>query len=1007
MTGHARGSVRRGAARALAVAGIALAIAFGALVPASRAEAQQRPRPTRADSLRADSVRAAAARRAAEAAAPAAAPGDTLRADSALVQWAEPDSVMQALMRREGYGVVRYQAQEVRFDAATRVLTLTGDPAAIERDQSVLVSDTVVYVDSTQRLFARGDTIVLRDPTQGSDVISRGRLEYDIAARSGVITDFRTSVTEGEQWYVGGGTSRVVLADSARGRETAFYVHGGRITSCDLVEPHYHFKAQQIKVVAKNIMVARPAVLYVADVPVMWLPFIFQDLRSGRRSGLLPPRLGVSDIVRNSPTYRRQVENLGWYFAISDYMDAKVWLDWRSGVRPREGDPGWTQYNAEFDYKWLNRFLAGKLSLNHRSFLDGSSYINGGWNHSQQFNERRRISANLRYAENTRLLLQSETNPFQTSSNIVSSLSYQDRFGPIALSAGGNRTQFTGRPYITQSFPALSLTAEPMSAGDWLTWTPKFSFDITESLNDDRASGSVLYRYFEREGGGLDSARILPDKRTMTTSFDTPLRIFGFNWQNSFRITDRTDDAPRLIQLVGDDPSAPRMPFLYQDWHDTEVDWQTSFALPNFLPGRWNVTPSMSLSNVASGPFAIRNPLSGGDWVYQTKRPSFNLSVGPTVYGLFPGFGGFARLRHAIQPSLSYSFAPRADVSDEFLRAQNLSRETSNIGLPQSAISFSLNQTLEGKRRSTDPNRPDDGEKVKLLSLTFSSLNYDFELAKATGRTGLTTSGFSYSARSDLLPGFNLRVGYDLFEGVPGSDTASFSPYRNSIQADLQINRTSNPLVILYQLFGFGTPRVTPVAEPREDPERSDLEEELALTPVAGAARRGFEQGIEQPKEWQASIQFSSRRQRPIRGALPAIDPAEECEAFRDVNPFQYEQCVASYQNTADDPDDDDYVAGTVIRAQRPTTNLAWQLSAPLTPKWALQWSTNYDFERKDFAQQVMTLQRDLHDWRAVFNFSRATNGAFAFSFFISLKAQPDLKFDYHETTLPARPTAP
>ena len=77
--------------------------------------------------------------------------------------------------------------------------------------------------------------------------------------------------------------------------------------------------------------------------------------------------------------------------------------------------------------------------------------------------------------------------------------------------------------------------------------------------------------------------------------------------------------------------------------------------------------------------------------------------------------------------------------------------------------------------------------------------------------------------------------------------------------------------------------------------------------------------------------------------------------------------------------------------------------SAPLTPKWAVQWSSNYDFVRKDFAQQIMTLQRDLHDWRAIFNFSRATNGAFAFSFFISLKAQPELKFDYHETTTPSR----
>jgi hypothetical protein len=983
---------------------LALTLTLAAAPPIA---AQVRPRPTRADSLRADSARREAARRPATDTLRrrAASAADTSAADSVLVEWAPTDSVMDALMRREGYGVVRYQADGVRFDAATRVLTLTGDPAAIERDQSVLVSDTVVYVDSTQRLLARGDTIILRDPTQGSDVVSRGSLTYDIAQRAGTITDFRTSVNQGEEWIIGGEKTAALLADSARGRETTFYVHDGRITSCDLLVPHYHFKAREIKVVAKNIMVARPAVLYIADVPVMWLPFVFQDLRSGRRSGLIPPSIGVSDIVRNSPSYRRQVENLGWYWAFNDYTDLKLWLDWRSGARPRDGDPGWTQYNGEFSYAWLNRFLSGQFAAARRSFRDGTGYTNLGWTHSQNFNEQRRLSANLRWAENTVLQQLTETNPVLTSSNIVSSLNYSDKIGPFSLSAGGDRTQYSGRPFVSQSFPRLNLATQPIEVARWLTWTPKFSFNRSERLNDDRTSGSVLYRYVERPGGGLDSVRILPDSRTMSTSFDTPITIFGFNWQNSIRIEDQVDEAPRLIQLVGDDPSAPRTPFLFRDWYSTDIDWQTSFSLPNFLPGRWNVTPSVSLANVAGGPFAIRNRLSGGEWVYQTKRPSFSLNVGPTVYGLFPGFGGFARIRHAIQPSLTYSYAPSAEVSDEYLAARNLTREGSNIGLAQNQLGLSINQTFEAKRRSTDPNDPDGGEKLKLLSLTFSALNYDFELARKTGRSGLTTNAFSYSARSDLLPGLNVRVRYDLFEGVPGSDTARFSPFLSSIEADVQINRRSNPWVMLQQIFGLAAPVTEPVAEPREDPERTAEEEALSQMPVAGARRGRFERGIDTPQEWQASLQFSSSTQRPIRGALPALDPAQVCEVFRDVNPFQYQQCRLQFVDSDDDPDDDDYISGQVIRASTPSRNLSWNMSAPLTPKWAVQWSSNYDFVRKDFAQQIMTLQRDLHDWRAIFNFSRATNGAFAFSFFISLKAQPELKFDYHETTTPSRRT--
>jgi lipopolysaccharide assembly outer membrane protein LptD (OstA) len=67
------------------------------------------------------------------------------------------------------------------------------------------------------------------------------------------------------------------------------YAHGGSITSCDETVPHYHFQARELKVVGRNVLVVRPAVLYIYDVPVMWLPFVFQDLRSGRRSGILSP----------------------------------------------------------------------------------------------------------------------------------------------------------------------------------------------------------------------------------------------------------------------------------------------------------------------------------------------------------------------------------------------------------------------------------------------------------------------------------------------------------------------------------------------------------------------------------------------------------------------------------------------------------------------------------------------------------------------------------------------
>ena len=88
-----------------------------------------------------------------------------------------------------------------------------------------------------------------------------------------------------------------------------------------------------MKFVSENVMVARPGVLYIGEVPVFWIPFFFQDVRSGRRSGMLTPNFGIAELLRNSPSYRRSITNIGYFLAISDYMNAEASFDWRSGAR--------------------------------------------------------------------------------------------------------------------------------------------------------------------------------------------------------------------------------------------------------------------------------------------------------------------------------------------------------------------------------------------------------------------------------------------------------------------------------------------------------------------------------------------------------------------------------------------------------------------------------------------------------------------------------------------------
>ena len=80
--------------------------------------------------------------------------------------------------------------------------------------------------------------------------------------------------------------------------------------------------------------------------------------------------------------------------------------------------------------------------------------------------------------------------------------------------------------------------------------------------------------------------------------------------------------------------------------------------------------------------------------------------------------------------------------------------------------------------------------------------------------------------------------------------------------------------------------------------------------------------------------------------------------------------------------------------------SLGFSTSFSPTPFWSLSWSSQYNITDGQFESQVVRLERELHEWRAGFNFVRNPNGNFAFYFTIYLTDLPELKFDYDQTTI-------
>jgi hypothetical protein len=993
-------------AGALALVFLAGSAAAGQVTPPAK------PPVTRADSARRDSLArldSIASRARLDTAARERPPigRDTTRIDTATVRWPDADSVMKALAARQGYDVTRFQAARATYDALSKDLRLDASAdqrAAVDRNGQVMVSDSTIYYNQATNTTTNLGCYVLNLPgSTEAPIRGCGQVSYDAANRSSQFTRANVPFNNGENWYlyVNAGAAQV---DSSAGKAT-IYVRGGRITSCPDSVPDYYFSGKTMKRTANGTVIARDVVLYIGDIPTLWLPFIFQNVKTGRVSGLLTTRFGVSDIVRNSPTYHRSIENFGYYWALNDYMDATAWLDWRSGAGgANTADPGWVKYNAEWQYNWLNRFMSGSIRSNYTAQGNGTSNLGISWGHAQQFSHEGQLRFDINYVTNTTIQRQNTFDPVQSLATIYSQASYSRKFGPASLSIGGNRKQYPGRPQVDQTFPTLQISTVPIKMGDHVTWTPSFSFSTSESRNLDYP-GLLQLRY--GPGGTVDSL-----KRSQTStaiSFNSPLKIFNQDFSNSFSLSSAHNKFPELVKVYDLNTGDSVETKVFSEIYDERIDWTPTFQLPPLRQNRWNLAPSISLSNVDPGSFWVASERTNGRFVHQSKRLSYGLSATPTIYGLFPGFGPFAALRHTLTPSIGYSFAPAGKISDEYLIATRQSRKGYLGALRQNAVNFGLNTSLEAKMAGDSANG--GGEKMKVIGLTLSSFNYNFERLRAPEVTstkwwrGLTTERFSYSVTSDLLPGVQFSSDYSLFQGSTNSDSAVFSPYRESTSASVTFSRESNPFAVLTKLFGKAVPaaQAAPVApvDPSLTPEQDKLARELAAQPVAGARTSG-ERFLTPPSGgWRLALTLSSARHRPPKGGtVVVLDTDARCRATANGDIFVYTACIERERLSPTEPPGGLNIIGAPVYDVPPTMNINATLGFNLTPRWTVGWQTSYDAQRHEFASHVVNLQRDLHDWRANFGFSQSPNGNFAFNFSIGLKAQPDLKFDYARNSI-------
>ena len=422
-------------------------------------------------------------------------------------------------------------------------------------------------------------------------------------------------------------------------------------------------------------------------------------------------------------------------------------------------------------------------------------------------------------------------------------------------------------------------------------------------------------------------------------------------------MTDNISNARQEFDIPDSTAPGGRRRVLFDQTFNTSINWQTGINLPSLFTGTWKLQPGIAIVNQTSaGPYMIRNQFTNGQFLRQGKRLQFSAGMSPTFFGFFPGFGPIARIRHSISPLISYAYAPGSTVDPAFAYALDPTRRNfTTRSDPQQTISLGLSQNFEAKLKPPAGDTTQRAaRKIRLLSINTSSLSYNFEQAKQPGHTGWQTSSISNAFASDLLPGFRLSMTHDLWKGQVGTDTAKFDPFLTNLSATFAITpATIRGLAGLLGLGGKPASNQPPATQPPAGTEGQPVggPNPLDRTRVGGpsgvpigAGGRGFN----------LSLNYTKVRSRPQSDS-------------------------------------------TSIGAPAGSQQVGFTLSFQPTAHWSATWDSNYNFDTRQFGAHAIRLERDLHRWHASFSFLKAPNGNFAFSFYVALLDQPDIKFDYEQ----------
>ncbi|PIF30422.1 lipopolysaccharide assembly outer membrane protein LptD (OstA) [Flavobacterium sp. 9] len=653
-------------------------------------------------------------------------------------------------------GKVKYRAKDyAKIDQKRKLITLYNEAELYYKDVELKSGIIVLNYEKDEVYAGRikdSAGVLSQYPNfkQGSSEVQPDSIRFNFKTKKALIFNSRT-----EQ-----GEFKIKAAVTKKENDSVYFLKGARFTTAtDVDNPEYYFQTNKVKFIPGKKVITGLTNMVIADVPTpLALPFAYFPMSQEKSvSGIIIPS------YNDSNTRGFSLQNMGYYFALSDNYDLTVLGDYyTNGSYAMRFE---SAYAKRYKYRGNVNIRFENLISSERGYPDYSkqNIYNIQWSHSRDSkaspNSTFSASVNMGSSKYFKQSINQANIGSNLNNTLSSSISYSKTFNTIPqarFSLSATHSQNTQTEVITMTLPTL------------------------------QASIDRVYPFVGKDGV----------KKGLIKNINLQYNLSG---KNNITTTDSLFFKPQMFRdaQIGMQHTIPLSTnfklfkyFSAQAATNYQETWVTKTINKDYDPDQSKV---------------VNTVVNGFD---SFRTYNFTSSLGTTIYGTF-NFGSDKRIqsiRHVMRPTISYSYTPSfekyydnysVDASgklNQYTRFEGgvygaPSRDNSNI------VAFALSNTFEAKVRDRDSTKTEP-KKVMLLNNLNLSTNYNFNangkdvLAwqpllisggtqlfqnKMNVNFGATLDPYALNNNNDRISTYNIDNGGSLFRMTNANITLNYS----------------------------------------------------------------------------------------------------------------------------------------------------------------------------------------------------------------------------------------